>query len=43
MVQTINELNDIRPSSEDQIASELLAVLILGINWFTGFFFPMYR
>lgn len=43
MVQTINELNDVRPSPEDQAASELLAVFILAINWFTGVFFPMCR
>jgi len=43
LMQTLNELNEVRPSPEDQVLNEMLAVFILAINWFTGFFFPVFR
>jgi hypothetical protein len=42
-METLNELNDVRPSPEDQVASDLLALFILAINWFTGFLYPILR
>ena len=43
MVDTLNELHEVKPSNGDEVASTLLAWFILAINWLTGFFYPMYR
>jgi hypothetical protein len=43
LVETLNELHEIKPSEEDEVASYLLALFILAINWLTGFVYPMYR
>jgi len=43
MVQTLNELHEVTPSDGDEIASYLLALFILAINWLTGVVYPMYR
>ena len=43
MMQILNELREVSPSDGDQLASYLLALFILGINWLTGVVYPMYR
>jgi len=43
MMQTLNELHEVSPGEGDQIASYLLALFILAINWLTGVVYPMYR
>ena len=43
MVQTLNDLHEVKPSEEDPVASYLLALFILAINWLTGVIYPMYR
>jgi hypothetical protein len=42
-MQTLNELHEVSPGEGDQMASYLLALFILGINWLTGVVYPMYR
>ena len=43
LMQTLNELHEVSPGEGDQMASYLLALFILGINWLTGVVYPMYR
>jgi hypothetical protein len=43
LVELYNDVHEVKPSDGDQVASYLLALFILAINWLTGFIYPMYR
>jgi len=43
MTECLDNLHEVQPDPGNQVASELLAIFILVINWVTAVLYPLYR
>jgi len=43
MTECLDQLHEVQPDPRNQVASELLAIFILVINWVTAVLYPLYR